>query len=614
MAGRTYRGRTVWMRLRAGMLACGLGMVLLAGLGMVEGRSQERPAPAALIGAARKALSRGDGIDAEMKLRAALDGGAVPRDVAAWMGEAYLAQNNPDKARQWLKDGSFSDESAVSGWRALARLERLDGNLPAAGKAFDRALRITPDDPALWVEIGRLRYAGGQHLLAIAAADHALQLDPQNVRALEFKGQLVRDRFGLIGALAWFEKALLVDKDDVPVLLEYAATLGELGRASETVIVTRRVLELDPGNPRAYYLQAVIAARSGRFTLVRSLLAHTQGKLDYQPAVLQLRGIAELASGNPLTAGEAFEAVLRIKPDSRRTKDLLARAIYLSGEYRYATLRFANDIAKGTASPYMLTVVARSHEALGERQKAGELLDAAAHPGVGMLRLVGTPSRIGALLAEGRMGAAEQAAEAARRDDPGLFDNLALAGDVQLALERPRAAQERYAQAAEIRMPPGLFLRRYEAFVMAGDINGAHGLVNGYLEQNPQNREALRAAAALSIATGDMARAHAILTWLRANGSARDVQLLSDLALVEVGLGDLEAAQQTAQDAYRLQRSSPQATQALGFTLAALGRHPDSARALFDKAEALVGKTPLIAQGRAMLAEVARSGVPKAGT
>src|SRR3546814_6413655 len=63
------------------------------------------------------------------------------------------------KSRQWLEAGDFSSASATNGWRALAALERLDGDLAAAGRAYDKALAITPEDATLWTEIGHLRSA-----------------------------------------------------------------------------------------------------------------------------------------------------------------------------------------------------------------------------------------------------------------------------------------------------------------------------------------------------------------------------------------------------------------------------------------------------------------------
>lgn len=575
-------------------------VVLFTGL-CAQPAHGERPQREVLVEQAAKALARGDGIDAEAKLKAALVRGATGPDVSAMMGQALMAQGRRDRARPWLVPGRFSPATAAVGWRTLGLLERLDGNLPASGRAYDRALAIIPKDASLWVEIGHLRYAGGEHRLAIDAAEHALALDPGSVRALEFRGQLVRDRYGLLAAIPWFEQAIMRDPKDVSVLLEYAATLGELGHATECLTITRRVLQLSPKNPRAYYLQAALAARAGNYDLARRLLIRTKGKLDSQPGVQMLRGVVEIAAGNPSAAAEALEAVLHTLPDNRHARDLLARAIGMGRQYRYATLRFAEDIASDEASPYVLTMVARAWEALGDRQRAGELLDRAARPSVAALHILGDAGRIGELLELGQTGAAQGAAEAARRSDPGFYDAQALAGDVQLALGHGAEAQARYVLATEIRMSESLFQRRFAAYAMARDLRGGRELVEGYLRQNPTSRPALRAAAQLSIGEGDLGRARAILSWLRDNGGESDVQLLSDLAMAQAGTGDLEAAQGSALAAYRLQRASPLATQALGYSYAMLDSQPGAARALLDKAQAIAGNTPLIADARKRL-------------
>jgi Tfp pilus assembly protein PilF len=590
--------RTGWRR--AAWTAALTGLMVLA-ISAAPVRS-ERSSVDLAIDAARTALSRGDGIDGEMKLRAALAQGASRGEVAAWMGLAYLEQEDRDKARAWLGPGKFSPATAAQGWRALGQLELLDDNLAAAGRAYDKALGLMPNDPSLWVEIGRLRYAGGEHVLALDAARRALDIDPADVRALEFQAQLVRDRYGLVAALPWFERALIHGPDDVRVLVGYAATLGELGRASEAVTVTRKVLQLKPGNAQAFYLQAVLAARAGDYALSRSLLGRTKGKLDSYPGVQTLRGVVELAAGNTGAAAEALEDVLRVMPDNRHAKDLLSAAIFKSGHYRYVTLRFAREVAQDDASPYLLTVTARSYEALGDRMKAGELLDRAARLPEARLAIRADTGDVGALLAQGSGSAAQARAEAASTANPGSYYAQAVAGDVELALGDGPGAQQHYAAAARIRMPTSLFARRFEAYAIARDPVGAAYLVTGYLRQNPTNRTAMRAGAGLAIASGELPRARAMLAWLRDTGDGSDVKLLCDLAMVQAGQGDLAAARGTARTAYRLQRASPMATQALGYVYAADGAFAVQARALLDKAQAMVGSTPLILQARQMLA------------
>ncbi|MFD2579081.1 hypothetical protein ACFSTD_11670 [Novosphingobium colocasiae] len=280
---------------------------------------------------------------------------------------------------------------------------------------------------------------------------------------------------------------------------------------------------------------------------------------------------------------------------------MLARAIYLGGQYRYATLRFAPDLAREDASPYLLTTVARAYEALGDRAKAGALLDRAALPVRAVLRVDSLGSEAGALLSQGRAHGAADVAEADRARDPGFYDTSAIAGDVQLALGNARGAEALYATAAQIRMPESLFQRRFEAMVLSGDLKGAGTLVDAYLRENPTSRAGLRAAAWLALGAGDAARARAILGWLRDNGGQRDVQLLSDLAVLAAGSGDAQEGEVDALTAYRLQRASPLAAQALAYTLARQGQRGNEAADLLAKARAMTGGTPITAAAYAAL-------------
>ncbi|MCB2060881.1 MAG: hypothetical protein KDE21_10270, partial [Novosphingobium sp.] len=66
--------------------------------------------------------------------------------------------------------------------------------------------------------------------------------------------------------------------------------------------------------------------------------------------------------------------------------------------------------------------------------------------------------------------------------------------------------------------------------------------------------------------------------------------------------GDARQAALTAREAYRVQRASPVAAQALGLSLAALGQSPANARALLEKARLIMGDSPLLAEGRRLLA------------
>jgi predicted Zn-dependent protease len=556
------------------------------------GAAQSLQQAADLVAEARKDIATGDGIAAEVRLQQAMDKGAAREAVAAYMGQALIAQGELDRAHDWLAPGRFTRRTAALGFRTLARLEQMQGDLPAAGAAFDRVIALTPRDPTLWVDIARLRYAGGEHMLALDAANYAFQLDPANVRTLELRGQIVRDQRGLVASLPWFEAALARAPGDISVLGEYAATLGDLGRAREMLAVTRKMLARDPGNPRAFYLQAVMAARAGNFALARGLMRRVGERLGERPAVLLFEGITELEAGNYVLAAEAFEELVRRQPDNRKARLLLVRALYLSGEYRQLVIRFAADAASPDAPPYLLTVLARSYEALGDRGLAAPLLDRAALAG----------ARAGPDTIPAPSASSEADAEQARADNPGNFRTQAHAGDVQLALGRGEAALERYRLAARIRRPEDLVLRMAEAFRQIGRDDRAAALLETYLAGNPQSEAVARLVARRAANDGDWKRARLLLENLKANGAERDVRVLADLSLAQLRSGDAAAAEANAREAYRIQRASPLAAQLWGLSLAALGQQRQAAIALLAKARRLVGDTALIAEARRRLA------------
>jgi tetratricopeptide (TPR) repeat protein len=561
------------------------GLLVLGG----AGTATSPPSASALIAKAQADIAKGDGLGAELHLKAAQAVGASKLDVAARMGEAFIYQGRRDKAREWLAPGIFAPNDAAHGFHLLGLLEHGEGNLEAAARAYDRATALAPKSVSLWVDLGYLRYASGDQVKAIEAADLALSLDPNNVRALEFRGLIVRDQYGLAAALPWLEAALVQAPDDRSVLREYAATLGDLGRTREMLGITRRLLRRDARNARGLLLLAELAVRADDNGLARTLLNRTGGQLSKLPAAMLLNGILELRSGNNLLAIEALEPLAQQQPGNSQAQELLASAYYANGDSRMIVRRFGPMATRDEASAYMLTLVGRAHEVLGERELAAPLLQRAT-------RLIerpyaGVPENhpIGALLAAHNFGAAETAAERMRAAMPGSADAQALAGDVQFLQGNGAAALERYRLASRVRMPESLLQRMVSAMILAGQQQGAAVLVEAYLLQTPSSPVAVRLAASLAAGQGDWARARQLLQFLRDSGSAKDVRLLADLSQAQLRSGDAENAEATAREAYRLQPSNPFAARAWGICLNALKQRPEDARALLAKAQSMGG-------------------------
>lgn len=571
------------------------------------------------MGPAKAALLRGDGIAGEVALNKLLATGISRQDVAARMGEALILQGDLVKAREWLAPMQFGKGEEAHGLRMLGLLERLSGNLPAAGQAYDKALTYAPNDPLLWVDIGRLRYIGGEQLQAIDASQRALAAGPEEPRALEFRAQLLRDAAGWEAALPVYEQALEQAPNDLSLLGGYAATLGEAGRATEMLAVTRKMIGIAPKHPYAWYLQAVLAARAGKVDLARRLLERTGTLLKDMPAAILLSGALELEAGNANLAAGLLERLSDRQPANQRVQLLFARALYESGDLTKLHDRFDVLASRPDAPAYLLELIGQAYEEQGDRAAAAPFLDRAAaatvpaivpipeRDPIGVLAVrwndaPGVPATavpyVRSLLAANDVAGAQTVANRFRQIHPGSADALALWGDVAMTAGQPGQALDAYTVAARVRFPESLLLRMSESFDKAGKGAAAVPVVAGYLAAYPGSRLAARMEASHRAIVGDWASARALLENLRRRGGGRDVRLLADLSLAQLRAGDQVAAVASAQTAYDLQPASGVAAQALGMALAFAGEDKPRARALLDKAQAIVGPNKLLDEAR----------------
>lgn len=473
---------------------------------------------------ARAALAKGDGIAAEAPLRSAIRNGANTDTVRAELGEALLIQGNRREARKLLYGGDFISESAAHGWHLRGRLELAEGRLSEAGQAFDQALRRKGNDATLWTDIARLRFSGGEQAQAINAADRAVQLSPKDPRALELRGLLIREQFGLFAALPWFEAGLHEAPNDIGLLSEYAATLGDMGQYKAMLVVCRKLTSVDPGNVRALYLQAVLAARAGQTTLARKILQQTGRVLRDVPSFILLNGILEYRAGNGNLAVGHFDRLVRMQPDNLQARMMYARALQrkdLNAEAIEAAGLWAKQ---SVAPPYLTANIGQAYAALGKKTEAAQMFVRAAKlggqsaqpiPPVQPLSALAigyddapnfasnTVPYIRGLIDAGESQRAKSVAERLRMANPGAVDAWLLEGDTQIALGDKLGALDKYGNAALIRFNwPTLWRIDYTMRAL-GRPADANAMVARYLRQNPGNAQALKLLAFGRQAVGD---------------------------------------------------------------------------------------------------------------
>lgn len=418
-----------------------------------------------------------------------------------------------------------------------ARTAVNEGNLPEGAGLLDQAFALEPENPALWVEIARLRYRGGEHISALEAADKAIEFGPQSPLALHLNAQLVRDAHGLADALPWFEAAHTAAPDDTTILADLAATLGDLGRYSDMLIEVRKLAELDRSHPKVHYLQAVLAARAGWPIFARALLERSDMLNRNVPSAVLLDALIDLDQSNYDSAAEKLSALSKRQPGNTRVAELLALALQRGGRDEELIKRFADRARSIDTSAYLLELIGRAHERLGDREAAAPYLQRAHEGRQRALFVLGATAdaktvlpaptkQLRQMIANGDLRGAARLANSLQKQFPLSADVHALVGDAGLAVDDPAQALERYQVAAQVRRPWPLTKRIITAYRMAGDNDAADTLLVRHLSGEPQNAEAILMLAERSAEANDWLRVAVLLDHALELGAGNDPRLL----------------------------------------------------------------------------------------
>lgn len=567
---------------------------------------------AAQVGLARMQLALDDGLGAGASLDRAQAVGFDMGRTRHLRARALMLMGDTRRAADELAAADARDAGEADLIRA--ELATRTGRFGDALAILDRAVAARPADGAAWLALARTRRAAADISGAIEASARAVAAAPGSTDTLALRGELVRDQYGLTAALPWFERALARDPRNHAALIQYAATLGEVGRTRDMLAALRRATQVRKGSPQALYLQAVLAARAQKFELARDVLDHANGAIDDLPGVMLLRGVLDLQAGEQEQAIAGLRTLVTRQPMNLTARKLLATAYLRSDAAGNAIGVLGPVVARPDADSYALALSARAHERIGERQMAAQLLDRAARPapaaiaafspddGLAVLQqraAGGSPAEQIALI-RGLIAAANgpQALAQARSladANPGVPAAQMLLGDVWMVGRRPADAAAAFARAAALRFDEPAAMRLIEALDASGQREKAASTLALFLSQNPQNVAALRLSAHWQLAAGDDAAAAATLEELRLRIGDRDAGLLADLALAHLGLENHARAIEYAAAAYALQPQNPAVAGAYGAALLANG-DTDGARDLLRKASLLAPDNAVIAR------------------
>jgi tetratricopeptide (TPR) repeat protein len=548
---------------------------------------------AARILQARVQLALDDGAAAEGEIARARQSGATVGETAHLLAEARLLQGDPQGALQQAARAGrpfFAYAQRIIGraWMALD-----DGS--AAGTAFNRALAAAPNDSDAWNDLASFRRSTGDVEGALQASARAVAARPRNADALVLRGILTRGQYGLAAAIPWFSRALDVDPGNVDALLERAATYADMGHMRDMLGDARKVITLTGGHTRAFYLEAVLAARAQDYDLARRLLSRTNGAYDDTPAGMLLASAIDFQTGNEEQAARRLTGLLEQQPTNRRARRLLAASQWRMNDPAavVATLRPLAD--RPDADAYSLSLIGRALARAGNPDQAALYLARAAAPQPGALAALDAlgdgefaavrqaadqdpgdgPAQLryaSALLARGQTGEALARARRLQAATPGAPEVHMLVGDVLGATGDFAGAAAQYRRAANLQFSEAVALRLIGALQRSGQNDEADDVLSLFIQQNPSSVPGLILVASSAMQDEAWPEAIRIYENLRTRLGDNDATVLNNLAWAYSESGDLARAVPLARRAWTLDRDNPATADTLGWLLFKAGR------------------------------------------
>ena len=269
----------------------------------------------------------------------------------------------------------------------LAHLYQLTGQRGRALERFRRVVELDPSNLPALVWLGEMYLDQGQPAAAERVYDQALALQPASPAVLAGIGRAALARGEAALAVTWLERALAVDPAATSLHYSLGMAYRELGRLE---LAEQYLRQRGGGAPR----------------LPDPLLQESTGLLD-SPLAHERRGSRALSAGRHAEAAAAFRAGLALAPDDPTLRHRLGVALDMAGDTAGAMAQFEAALAVAPG-------LADAHFSLGEL-----------------------------LSRNGRYGEAIASYEAAVRSRPSYVDaRMALADTLSLAGRLADAAAE----------------------------------------------------------------------------------------------------------------------------------------------------------------------------
>ena len=176
-------------------------------------------------------------------------------DTLVLLKEALLAFKRGD----WKGGGDFAlkalhiDEKSGEAWHILAISREKSGDVATALTCYETALKLTPDNPFIANDLGRLAYRLNLTDLAEKFFRFFLSVHPNHGEAINNLASVMREANRLDEAIDLLKSAIQVNQNDAQLWNALGTIVNAKGDVETASIFYREALKFDPDHVHAHY-------------------------------------------------------------------------------------------------------------------------------------------------------------------------------------------------------------------------------------------------------------------------------------------------------------------------------------------------------------------------
>ena len=209
---------------------------------------------------------------------------------------------SPDNARLWIYKGI-----------ALAGL----GRAPDAIEAYNKALKISPDNLAALEGAAELEYKAGSYR-AVPLLNHILKLRPNDATTHAMLAVLSYNHHDCAEAAKHFRESSQLISSQPVALAQFGSCLMDQQQPNEALPIFEKILALSPGEAHARYNLAVVELAAQHSKDAVETLQPLLGTQPPDPDVLDLASAAYEDSGDTPRAVELLRQAIIANPQKIR--------------------------------------------------------------------------------------------------------------------------------------------------------------------------------------------------------------------------------------------------------------------------------------------------------